>query len=62
MIIVTRKCDDCPFCQPVCPPEEVRRCAISNPPRRPIHEVEGDERPSFCPLRREQIIVREFQG
>ena len=57
MIIVVRKCKDCPFLLEL---PDVNRCNASNPPRRPLHDLE--ERPSFCPLRREQVIVREFEG
>lgn len=57
MIIIVRKCKDCPFLSEL---PDVSRCNISTPPRRPLHEL--DERPSFCPLRREQAIVREFDA
>lgn len=54
MIIVVRKCADCPFCFKT---EPHSQCSISTPKMRPLDE--DLDRPSWCPLRREQIIVRE---
>jgi hypothetical protein len=36
-----------------------RMCVIATPPMRPILTEETD-RPSWCKLRKEQIIVRDF--
>ena len=57
MILIARKCRDCPFLLEL--PDSLR-CNISSPPRRQV--ADDPERPSFCPLRREQVIVREFTG
>lgn len=56
MIIVVKRCKGCPF---LTFGEEMHRCNASNPTGRPVAPEEV-ERPSFCPLRREQVIVREF--
>jgi hypothetical protein len=56
MIIVVKKCKNCPF---LTFRDEKQRCSASNPTGRPVAPDEVD-RPSFCPLRREQVIVREF--
>ena len=53
MIIVVRKCSDCPFCSQ----GEPARCNLSTPKHRPLDPAQ--DRPSWCPLRREQAIVRE---
>lgn len=59
MIIVVRKCSpDCPFCNSL--ESGGLECNISTPTKRPIPEME-DKFPSFCPLRREQAIVRAFE-
>lgn len=54
MIIVVRKCVDCPFCFKT---EPHSQCSVSTPKMRPLDE--DLDRPSWCPLRREQVIVRE---
>jgi hypothetical protein len=56
MIIVIRKCAECPMMRNR---EQGEVCAVSTPKERPIPEVA--QRPNWCPLRREQIIVREFK-
>ncbi len=53
MIRVVTECNVCPFCHRV---EGIRRCAVSSPKMKGIHE-EAD-RPSWCVLRREAVIVR----
>lgn len=53
MIVVVRNCSDCPFCSKGDP----ARCSVSTPKHRPL-DIKLD-RPSWCPLRREQVIVRE---
>jgi hypothetical protein len=53
MIIVVRTCSDCPFCSQ----GEPARCNLSTPKHRPLDPAQ--DRPSWCPLRREQAIVRE---
>ncbi|GAB1411019.1 hypothetical protein MASR1M90_21730 [Desulfovibrionales bacterium] len=55
MIVVIRKCLECPFMALV---DGVKVCNIATPYQRPT----GDEdRPSWCKLRKEQIIVRDFK-
>jgi len=56
MIIIVKRCANCPFCQTV---EGKPHCKASVVELRPISE-EDEERPSWCPLRREQLIIREF--
>jgi hypothetical protein len=56
MILVVSKCAECPM---VRTEDETKVCAVSTPKGRPIPDL--NDRPSFCPLRREQIIVRQFQ-
>jgi len=56
MIVIVRKCKDCPCLTQV---DANVWCNASTPKGRPV-DPEAD-RPSFCPLRREQIIIREFQ-
>ena len=56
MIIVVRNCPDCPF---VIEEADMYRCRVSQPPKRPM-EKDQEARPSFCPLMREQVIVRQF--
>ncbi len=58
MIIVVRKCSpECPF---HIMEGDVMVCNVSTPSKRPIPKME-DKFPSFCPLRREQTIVRRFE-
>jgi hypothetical protein len=59
MIIVVRKCMDCPFCNTL--ESKKMQCNVSMPSKRDIPD-EGKTTPSFCPLRREQAIVRSFEG
>ncbi len=57
MIIVVTNCKECPF---VFQGEQYPECNVSTPKRRPLDPDTYDRsRPSFCPLRREQVIVRE---
>lgn len=56
MIVIVRTCKDCPCLTQV---DDKAWCNASTPKGRPVDPEE--ERPSFCPLRREQIIIREFQ-
>lgn len=53
MILVIQKCVDCPFCTQ----GEPAHCSVSTPKHRPLDTKH--QRPSWCPLRREQVIVRE---
>jgi hypothetical protein len=55
MILVVKSCKTCPFCQVK---DDNYYCKASIIELRPIG-VEPDDRPSWCPLRREQFIVRE---
>ena len=55
MIMVVKTCKDCPFLTNV---NESVWCNVSMPIGRPVDPKL--ERPSFCPLRREQVIVRAF--
>jgi hypothetical protein len=56
MIFVVTKCADCPLMSM----EEGRRaCNVGPPSGRPIPEE--DERPSWCRMRKEQIIIRDFK-
>jgi hypothetical protein len=54
MIIVTRECDKCPFLNKC---GEERRCNVTFPKNRPI--LPEDRRPTWCPLRKENYIVKE---
>lgn len=56
MIFVVTKCADCPFLSMV---NGQRVCNIAIPYQRPISEDEV--RPSWCKMRKEQIIVRDFK-
>ena len=47
--------DNCPRC-PFFFEDEKRRCNVANPKGRPI--LSGDERPVWCALRKEVIVVR----
>lgn len=53
MILVVHNCSDCPFCTS----GEPSKCSVSTPKHRPLDEKL--QRPTWCPLRREQVIVRE---
>lgn len=55
MIVVVKKCKNCPFLTSV---DDNIWCNISTPKGRPVRLDE--DRPTFCPLRKEQVIVREF--
>lgn len=54
MILIVKNCKTCPFLTEV---GDNIWCNVSTPKGRPVDPTE--ERPSFCPLRREQVIVRE---
>lgn len=56
MIVIVRKCQECPCLTQT---DDNAWCNASTPKGRPVDPKA--ERPSFCPLRREQIIIREFQ-
>lgn len=56
MIFVVTKCADCPFLNMV---NGHRACNIATPQQRPIPDDEA--RPSWCKMRKEQIIVRDFK-
>ena len=56
MIIVVSKCVECPFMAVV---EGERVCNIAVPYQRSVGE--DGERPSWCKLRKEQVIVRDFK-
>jgi hypothetical protein len=56
MIFVVTKCADCPFMSTV---DGHRACNIAIPHQRPI--ADDEERPSWCKMRKEQIIVRDFK-
>lgn len=58
MIVIVRKCFECPFCNTLENKEML--CNISTPSKRDIPD-QGRVRPMFCPLRREQTIVRSFE-
>lgn len=56
MIFVVTKCVECPFLSMA---NSQRVCNVATPRHRPIT---GDEdRPSWCKMRKEQIIVRDFK-
>ena len=65
MIVVVKNCDVCPFALPQpgqeCEggPQVCQTCALSTPKFRSLFEF--PKRPEWCKLRREQVIVREFQ-
>lgn len=54
MIYVIGKCDECPFCVVH---EEYKTCNVATPKFRKMELAV--ERPMWCALRREQVIVRE---
>ena len=58
MILMVRKCTECPFCNTWQSGE--LQCNVSTPQKRDI-PANGEKTPSFCPLRREQAIVRSFE-
>lgn len=59
MIIIVKNCFECPFCNTL--ENKKMQCNISNPSKRDI-PGSGEGVPSFCPLRREQTIVRSFEA
>lgn len=56
MIRIVRSCTGCPFCSFQ---EKQGFCSMSVIDFRPIPDDEMKARPSWCPLRREQIIIRQ---
>lgn len=56
MIFVITKCVDCPFLNLA---NGKKTCNVALPKGRPI-ELDT-ERPAWCKLRKEQIIVRDFK-
>jgi len=56
MIFVVTKCDECPFMSMV---DGLRACNVAIPRYRPIPPE--DVRPTWCKMRKEQIIVRDFK-
>ncbi|MBE1424422.1 hypothetical protein H4684_001052 [Desulfomicrobium macestii] len=56
MIFVVTKCANCPLLSYV---EGQRVCNVGPPSQRPIPEA--DERPTWCRMRKEQIIIRDFK-
>ncbi|MFP4108353.1 MAG: hypothetical protein ACLFRQ_05205 [Desulfonatronovibrio sp.] len=59
MIIMVKKCFECPFCNTL--ENREMQCNISTPPKRDIPD-QGRVIPLFCPLKHEQAIVRSFEG
>ncbi|RQD66825.1 MAG: hypothetical protein D5R98_01465 [Desulfonatronovibrio sp. MSAO_Bac4] len=59
MIFVVKKCVDCPFCNTL--ENGARQCNISTVPKRDIPD-DVQKMPSFCPLKKEQAIVRVFDS
>jgi len=58
MIIVVKKCFECPFCNTL--ESGTLLCNVSMPSKREIPD-DGKTIPAFCPLKREQAIVRSFE-
>lgn len=56
MILVVTKCQECPFLNQ---DGDQKSCNVALPKGRPV--TTASERPSWCRLRREQIIVRDFK-
>jgi len=56
MIIIVKQCLDCPFF--ASKDEKLGICSVSTPRHRLV--AKDADRPSFCLLRREQVIVRLF--
>jgi len=54
--IVVERCNQCPFLSFV---NGRRACNVATPCRRPIFDE--DERPTWCKMLKEQIIVRDFK-
>jgi hypothetical protein len=55
MIFVVSKCVDCPFHQVV---DGIRKCKVASVVYQHI-PAEEKKRPEWCPLRKEQMIVRD---
>ncbi|MDY0275887.1 MAG: hypothetical protein RBR42_10720 [Desulfomicrobium sp.] len=56
MIFVITQCTDCPFLHLV---DGQKTCNVALPKGRPI--TPDVDRPVWCKLRKEQIIVRDFK-
>lgn len=56
MIRIIKSCTECPFCSYQ---EKQGFCSVSVIDFRPIPVDEMKARPSWCPLRGEQIVVRQ---
>lgn len=56
MIVIVKKCEDCPFAGME---DGLHVCSVATPKNRPLHDY--PKRPDWCRLSREQVIVREFQ-
>ncbi|WP_456325946.1 hypothetical protein [Desulfonauticus submarinus] len=56
MVIVVKDCNKCPFCTKL--DDNKKLCNITFPPYR---EIKGNNLPSWCPLKKEQVIVRNFE-
>lgn len=54
MILVIRACTECPMMRTG---DNAPVCAVATPKNRPIPS--GADRPSWCPLRREKVIVQQ---
>lgn len=54
--LVATKCEECPFLSTV---DGQRGCNVAIPRQRPI--ADDEERPFWCKMRKEQIIVRDFK-
>ena len=55
MIVVVKKCSECPFCSECA---DRKYCNMSIPKHREVTEFR--ELPFWCPLNKEQIIVKNF--
>ncbi len=54
MVVVVKECEKCPFCTKC---KEKRYCNLSSPCHR---EVTEEKMPHWCPLNKEQVIVKNF--
>jgi hypothetical protein len=55
MIVVVKSCSECPFCSEC---GEKRSCNLSIPKNRDVTGLR--ELPGWCPLNKEQVIVKNF--
>lgn len=56
MIIIVTKCSECPFLSIV---DSQSVCNVATPRYRPI--LCEEDRPTWCKMRKEQVIVRDFK-